>query len=79
MEDKIIALNYVRDEMLTNPNVEGMVIWNASKLASEDSYLYNLMMDWAKETDSSMKNELLKEVISYTDEILRKLKIRSER
>jgi hypothetical protein len=79
MLDRTATLYYIRDEMLTNPNVEGIVVWNAAKLAIEDEYLYTLMLDWARETEAPMKEELLKEVISYTDEILRKLKIRSER
>lgn len=64
--------------MLQNPNIQGMLVWNAAKLALEDDYLYNLMVDWAKEIDQKNKDAMLKEVIDYTDEILRKLKVKKE-
>lgn len=72
MEKNIDQLGYIRDEMLTSPDIEALTVWNAARLAEEDQYLYDLMIDWAKETDNSLKSEMLKEVIDYTNEILRK-------
>lgn len=77
MEDKAFEqLSVIRDQMLENPNVEGLLIWNAAKLALEDKYLYDLMLDWALQTNESIKDELLTEVGSYTYETLRKMGIK---
>lgn len=65
----------IRDLMLEDPNIEGLLVWQAAKLALEDKYLYELMIDWAKETHDDNKKEMLREVVNYTDEILRKAKI----
>lgn len=73
--DQIIV---IRDEMLTDPNVEGLLVWNAAKIALEDKYLYDLMVDWMKETNDDIKHEMLQEVVNYTDETLRKMKINNE-
>jgi hypothetical protein len=65
----------IRDEMLADPNVPGLIVWQAAKLASEDKYLYELLLDWMKEPEGEAKNMMREEVINYTDEILRKAKI----
>lgn len=73
MDDKQFEqLSFIRDEMLSNPDVQSLLIWNAAKLALEDNYLYDLFVDWAKETDCLAKNEMLNEVENYTHEVLRK-------
>ena len=69
----------IRDSMLENPNAKGLFIWEAAKLALEDKYLYELMLDWMIVTDSDIKNMLMEEVVNYTEEILRKIKINTER
>lgn len=79
MEDKDFdQITIIRDEMLTDPNVPGLIIWQAAKLALEDKYLYNLLVDWMKESDGEAKNMMKDEVINYTGEILRKMKIQNE-
>lgn len=62
----------IRDEMLTDPNVPGLIVWQAAKLALEDKYLYDLLIDWMKEPDGETKNMMKEEVINYTEEMLRK-------
>jgi hypothetical protein len=65
----------IRDEMLADPNVPGLIVWQAAKLALEDKYLYELLLDWMKEPEGETKNMMREEVINYTDEMLRKSKI----
>lgn len=76
--DKFFELSYIRDSMLEDPTVDSLLIWNAAKLALEDTYLKDLMFDWMKETNSFIKSEMLKEVTHYTEEILRKMKVRHD-
>lgn len=76
--DKFFELSYIRDTMLENPFIDGITVWNAAKLALEDKYLRDLMIDWMKETNTYIKSEMLNEVINYTDEILRKLKAKND-
>lgn len=72
MENKRFEqLAIIRDELLSDPYVPGLTIWQAAKIAEEDDYLNNLMIDWAKETDTLAKSQMLKEIIDYTDEMLR--------
>ena len=61
----------IRDEILSNPEVESLTIWNAAKLAEEDNYLYDLFIDYMKEVDYKLKDQMLLEIIDYTDETLR--------
>lgn len=76
MEDRDLdQIAVIRDEMLTDPNVPGLVIWQAAKLASEDKYLYDLMIDWMKEPEGEAKNMMKEEIINYTDEKLRMFKV----
>lgn len=79
MEDRDFdQITIIRDEMLTDPNVPGLIVWQAAKLALEDRYLYDLLVDWMKEPEGEAKNMMKEEVINYTDEYLRKLKIKNE-
>lgn len=77
MENKFEQLYFVRDTMLENPNVESRLVWLAAKIAEEDKYLYDLMLDWMKEINDYNKSEMLAEVINYTDEFLRKTKVKN--
>lgn len=40
-------------------------------LALKDEYLYDLMEDWLKEKNEYIKDEMLKEIINYTYEVMR--------
>lgn len=44
----------------------------STSLALRDEYLFDLMADWLKEKNDYNKNEMLNEIINYTDEIQRK-------
>lgn len=44
----------------------------STSLALRDDYLFDLMSDWVKEKNDYNKNEMLSEIINYTDEIQRK-------
>jgi hypothetical protein len=78
METKLEALSIIKDELLMDKTVDARVVINAAKLAEEDNYLYELLIDWMKVTDENIKDMLRDEVINYTEEVLRKMKIRNE-
>lgn len=71
-------ISVIRDELLTNPNVDYRTVADACRLAEEDDYLYDLMVDYMKESNSSIRTELLNEVYNYTDEMLRVLGFNNE-
>ncbi len=71
MEKNLEQLAIITDEILTDPHVELSTILNAKKLASEDNYLYDLMVDWAKEVEPGVKDSYLNDIIEYTEEKLR--------
>lgn len=75
MVDKFEQLSVIRDEILTDPNVNASLVWDASKLALEDKYLYNLLVDWAKSTSDISKALFLDEILNYTEERLRLLNL----
>lgn len=64
-------LSVIRDELLTSPNVNYKTVADSCRLAEEDDYLYDLMLDYMKEHNSHIKSELLNEIFNYTDEKLR--------
>jgi hypothetical protein len=75
MVDKFEQLSIIRDEILTNPNVPASLVWDAAKIAEEDKYLSNLMMDWMKSTNELAKSMFLDEILAYTEEKLRLLNL----
>lgn len=78
MDKRIEQIYFIRDEMLTNPNVSAQTVINASKIAEEDNYLYELMLDYMKVVDEHIRLMLLDEVLNYTEEMMRKFKIRNQ-
>lgn len=78
MDTKLQSLCIIKDEMLMNPSVDASLILKAYRLAEEDKYLYELMRDWMIVTDPSMKDLLMDEVVNYTQEFIRKTKIKNE-
>jgi len=77
MINKFEQLAIIRDEILTDPNVDANLVWNAAKIAEEDKYLYNLLLDWAKSTNEFAKGLFLDEIFVYTEEKLRVLGIKN--
>ena len=75
MVNKFDQLIVIRDEILTNPNVQASLVWDAAKIAEEDKYLSNLMIDWAKSTNEFAKGLFLDEILNYTEEKLRLLNL----
>lgn len=60
-----------RYEMSLDLTVPLNTINDSTTLALKDKYLYDLIGDWLSERNDHNKNELLKEIVNYTDEILR--------
>jgi len=76
MVDKFEQLSIIKDEILTSPDVNASLVWDAAKIAEEDKYLYNLMIDYAKSTNEIAKALFLDEIFNYTQEWIRKSKIK---
>ncbi len=72
---KLEQISHIKDELLSNPKATYSVISNTCKLAEEDDYLYDLLLDFMKEANSHIKKELLNEAFNYTEEKLRVLGI----
>ena len=77
MVNKFEQLSIIRDEILTDPFVNASIVWDATKIAEEDKYLNNLLVDWAKSTNSFDRALFLDEILSYTEEKLRILNLKS--
>lgn len=75
MINKFEQLSIIRDEILTDPSVNANLVWDAAKIAEEDKYLNDLLIDWAKSTNEFAKSLFLDEIFSYTEEVLRKLNL----
>ena len=71
-QEQLEHISFIVEDILTNPNVDFSLVQSAGKLAAEDNYLYDLMSDYMKETNFSIKNELLSEILNYTHEVLRR-------
>lgn len=71
-ETKLDTISYIEDEILTSPEVDCRTVSIAARLAEEDNYLYNIMVDWMKETDKKSKAEMLTELLDYTHEVMRR-------
>lgn len=72
MDKRIESLSLIVEDILTKPNVDAQLIIKANKLALEDDYLYDLMVDWMKETNDYIKGEMFQEIINYTEEVIRR-------
>ena len=68
-------LYIIRDEILTNPQVDASLVWSAAKIAEEDKYLNTLMLDWMKSTNDLAKSLFLDLILEYTEEQMRLLNL----
>lgn len=78
MDNRLDSISFIVEEILTNPLVDCTLVTRAGKLAAEDNYLYDLMLDYAKEPEGLIKTEMLNEIINYTDETVRTMNLRNE-
>lgn len=60
-----------RYKMSLDLSIPSKIINDSTSLALKDEYLYDLMSDWLTEKNEYNKDEMLKEIVNYTDEILR--------
>lgn len=77
MVNKFEQLSIIRDEILTDPSVKSIIIWNAAKIAEEDKYLSDLMIDYMKSTNELAKSFFLDEICNYTEQRLKVLNEKS--
>ena len=78
MSTKLEELSIIKDEMLMNPNVNARMVLAASKLAEDDRYLYELLLDYMKVVDEDIKKMLFDDAMNYTEETIRTMKLRNE-
>jgi hypothetical protein len=78
MSNKLDALCVIKDEMLTDKNVDARTVLNAAKFAENDKYLYELMVDYMSVLDPDIKKMLMEEVLNYTEEVIRQMRMRNE-
>lgn len=69
-KEEIIA--YIRDEMLSFPNIETNTVYRVAELAHDDSFFYNLMNSWMETTEETEKtalecimNDAVRDVLRY--------------
>ena len=79
MEKKVEQISIIEQDLLTYKEVNAQTIINAGRLAEEDNYLYDLMVDWAKEIDGEAKTMMREEIVNYTEEIIRKMERKNDR
>lgn len=77
IEKKLEQIDLIAYTILEDPEVDYSHVMEVAKLASEDKYLYDLMVDWAKEVNGDFQKELLNEMFNYTDEVKRRAGIRN--
>lgn len=51
-------VSYIRDEMLSFPEIEVSTVYKVSELAHDDSFFYNLMTSWMETTEEVEKTAL---------------------
>lgn len=68
-------LEKIRYDMSLDTSIPSNIVLDSTSFALKDEYLYELLMDWLKEHNEYNKDEMKKEIVNYTDEILRKKKL----
>lgn len=48
-------ISYIRDEMLSFPEIEVDTVYRVSELALSDSFFFNIMNSWMETTEDSEK------------------------
>lgn len=59
------VISYISDEMLKNPDTDVRFVSAISKLATEDSTAYDLMVDWMEEVDQENRFQLERDMMLY--------------
>lgn len=72
---KLENISYIIDDILLEPDVDCSVVLASGRMAAEDDYLYKLMVDYMKETELDLKDNMLKDILDYTQEFLRRASI----
>lgn len=70
-DQKNQLIEHARYKMSLDFSIPSNIVHDASLLALKDKYLYELIADWVEELNEFNKNEMKKEIINYTEEILR--------
>lgn len=66
MDYEVIA--YIRDEMLTDINLDADFVWSVSRLAEEDPKMYAMMSEYMQVSNSKYSSELIEEMKEYMEE-----------
>ena len=65
-------VGHIYTKLLIDSDLSSDMANRSIEIAYNDSYLLDLMEDWLKEKNDYIKNEMLNEIINYTDEIQRR-------
>lgn len=74
-DQKNQLIEYARYEMSLDLDIPSNIVNDSAQLALKDKYLLDLISDWINEKNEFNKTEMRKEIINYTEEILRTKKI----
>lgn len=74
-DQKNQLIEHARYKMSLDSSIPSNITNDSSILALKDKYLYELIADWVEEKNELNKDEMKKEIINYTEEVLRKKKM----
>lgn len=62
-------IDYIRDEMLTNPNISAEMCYTAAEYSKNEPYLFDLMNSWMETTCDAHKIEIENTILKAVEEI----------
>jgi hypothetical protein len=74
-DQKNQLIEHARYKMSLDFSIPSNIVADSALLALKDKYLYELIADWVEEKNELNKDEMKKEIINYTEEILRTKKL----
>lgn len=74
-DQKNQLIEHARYKMSLDLSIPSTIINDSVLLALKDKYLFDLIADWVEEHNEYNKTEMKKEIINYTEEILRTKKL----
>jgi len=74
-DQKNQSIEHARYQMSLDLTIPSNIVSDSTYLALKDNYLFELIADWVEEKNDYNKSEMKKEIINYTEEILRTKKM----
>ena len=63
MNIDVEVINFIKGQILCNPNVEAGEVWRISRLAEKDVTTYSLMVKWMEATDPVERDNIYQDLI----------------